>query len=153
MSEITDVKKSYIVKVAIFIVAVLSAVSITIAWQHNVLQKKYADSQVTIGQMKVVNEALVRDKEQRDKSEAATKLIIAGLQKELHEKNQAYDQTIAIVDDKVGAIVKKYEKLEKNDINRLAMEKEISAARISGLWKAYCIANPEHERCKNQPVK
>ena len=153
MSEITDVKKSYIVKVAIFIVAVLSAVSITIVWQHNVLQKKYADSQVTIGQMKMVNEALVRDKEQRDKSEAATKLIIAGLQKELQEKNQAYDQTIAIVDDKVGAIVMKYEKLEKNDINRLAMEKEISAARISGLWKAYCIANPEHERCKNQPVK
>ena len=153
MNQNTDDKNSYAVKVAIFIVAVLSAVSITIAWQHNVLQKKYADSQVTIGQMKVVNEALVRDKEQRDKSDAATKLMIAGLQKELQEKNQAYDQTVAIVDDKVGAIIKKYEKLEKNDINRLAMEKEISAARISGLWKAYCIANPEHERCKNQPVK
>ena len=153
MSDITDVKTSYVVKVAIFIVAILSAVSITIAWQHNVLQKKYADSQVTVGQLQLQNDALIRDKKQHEESEAATKIIIAGLQTELQEKSKTYDQANAIVNDKVGVIIKKYDKLEKNDVNRVAMEKEISAARISGLWKAYCIANPEHERCKAETVK
>lgn len=153
MTGITEFKNNVGKYIVATIIGVLALTCVLLVWQHNVLQEKYTNSQVTVGQLQLQNDALIRDKKQHEESEAATKIIIAGLQTELQEKSKTYDQANAIVNDKVGAIIKKYDKLEKNDVNRVAMEKEISAARISGLWKAYCIANPEHERCKAETVK
>lgn len=144
----TTTKSSYMQKVLIGITATMAIIAVIMSWQFNVLQRKYVDSQISIDRLKLENQSLVRDKELHAKSEALTKQTITDLQEQLKKKSQVYDQANAIVNDKVEAITKKYDKLEKNDVNRIAMEKEISAARITGLWKAYCIANPEHERCK-----
>jgi len=101
---------------------------------HDVLKNQY--------------DVLAKQIDQKKQSDEITEGIQVDAAKDSQNAKNTLQEINRLVEERVRAIRKKYEALEASDTNRKAKEREVSEARITGLWETYCAGTVNQPSCK-----
>ena len=148
MTQKESKSSSIILKILTAVTICSVVICILLMNQYTKEKESHLSTQVSLNTVKNNYDSLLKDYSELEKSYKINEKTITELNQVINSKNKEVSAVEKTVNNKIDAIIKKYEGMEKTETNRIAMEREISAERVRGLWAVFCLENKQHESCR-----